>query len=104
MTIKRQISISAIFSMSVLSGCVMDPQRHPMSGWDHMMGYGGGWLMWLLLLIAVGILVYLIFAKKNVSFSGGSSAETPLEILKKRYAKGEISKEEFDRMRRDLDS
>ena len=29
-------------------------------------------------------------------------AETPLEIVKKRYARGEISKEEFDSIRRDL--
>ena len=104
MTMKRQVLISFIFYMSMLSGCVMDPQRHSMGGWDHMMGYGGGWFLWLLLLIAVGIIVYLIFAKKNVPFSGGSSGETPLEILKKRYAKGEITKEEFERMKRDLNS
>ena len=34
----------------------------------------------------------------------GSSGETPLDILKKRYAKGEITKDEFDRMKRDIES
>jgi putative membrane protein len=29
-------------------------------------------------------------------------AETPLDILKARYARGEIGKEEYERMRREL--
>jgi putative membrane protein len=31
-----------------------------------------------------------------------SGSESPLEILKKRYAKGEISKEEYEEVKRDL--
>ncbi len=34
--------------------------------------------------------------------SGGRESETALEILEKRYAKGEITKEEFDQMKNDL--
>ena len=33
---------------------------------------------------------------------GSSVEETPLDILKKRYASGEIDKEEFETMRREL--
>jgi len=34
--------------------------------------------------------------------NSSSGGETPLEILQRRYANGEISKAEFDEMKRDL--
>jgi putative membrane protein len=64
-----------------------------------MMHYGyGGWFMWLILVMVVAIAVYFIVQAQR----GGSVRETPLEILKKRYAKGEITKEQYDRMKQDL--
>jgi len=35
--------------------------------------------------------------------NGASAEETALDILKKRYARGEITREEYDRMRKDLE-
>jgi putative membrane protein len=50
--------------------------------------------------LAVAIYFIVVVAKnKNL---GGHAPETPLEILKKRYAKGEITREEFDRIKNDL--
>ena len=79
----------------------------PMSGCEggHMMNYGfghGGMFMWILVLIALVVAIYFIVQSvksKNVS---GQAQETPLDILKKRYAKGDITKEEFDRMKKEL--
>jgi putative membrane protein len=56
------------------------------------------WGMWLIPLIIV-LVIYLI-VKDYFPKSGES--ETPLEILNKRYARGEITKETFEQMKKDL--
>jgi putative membrane protein len=68
------------------------------------MWFGGGWMMfpWLFLLILV-VLVILFMGRSGRPFGSSSEqAETPLEILKKRYARGEISKEEFEEMKKNI--
>jgi putative membrane protein len=73
-------------------------------GWE----FGPGLFHWrgimgLLFLAAVGLIVYLVVrgeTKKKQDVGG--DAETPLEIAKKRYARGEISREEFVRIKKDL--
>lgn len=68
-----------------------------------MMGYGyGGGSMWIIMLILIGVVVYFLFQGSKSNRPVGLTMETPLEILKKRYAKGEIDKKEFDRMKNDL--
>jgi len=69
------------------------------------MGFGGMmWYGWILWIIIIGIAVYLIvkLANRSCSGSGNQSNETPLDILKKRYARGDISKEEFETKKKDL--
>lgn len=67
-------------------------------GW----GMGFGWIFMVLFwaLVILGI-VYIVQTISRRSGQSGTE-ETPLDILKKRYAKGEISKEEFGRMKDDL--
>ena len=76
-----------------------------MGNYGHMMDYGyGGGFMWLIILALAGVAIYFLFQASKSKGSGGSVVDTPLDILKKRYAKGEIDKEEFDRRRKDLES
>ena len=59
--------------------------------------------MGIIFLAIIGVLIYL-FVGKNKQFFESGKGETPLSILKKRYARGEISKQEYDKMKKDLES
>lgn len=67
-------------------------------GWG--MGFGWVWmiLFWALVILGAAYLVKLIAGRAG----GGERHETALDILKKRYARGEITKEEFEKMKDDL--
>lgn len=61
--------------------------------------------MWLILIILAGVVIYFLLERsKRTRTLEDSPGEGPTEILKKRYAKGEITKEEFDRLKRELES
>ena len=62
--------------------------------------YGSGIFMWILFLVIGGLLVY--FVVLTMRTKGQSQGETALDILKKRYAKGELTKEEFEKIKREL--
>lgn len=63
------------------------------------MWFGGGlmWLFWLLIIVAVVLLVRLIIRGLSPT-----STDSALEILKKRYARGEISEEEYEQRKNKL--
>ena len=60
--------------------------------------------MWIIVIVLVGVVIYFLLQASKSKGSDGSVMETPLDILKKRYAKGDIDKEEFDRKKEDLES
>jgi putative membrane protein len=81
-------------------------------GWDMgpgMMGWGilawFGPIMMVIFWIAIILAMIFLIRWLIVSARGSrslTSADTALEILKKRYARGEINKEEFEEKKKDL--
>ena len=89
---------------------VLCQQRYDMGpgmmwGWGHPMGW-----LWMVMmgLFWVALIVAVIFLVRWLLLSTGGRSreplgeESPLEILKKRYARGEIDKQEFEEKKKDL--
>ena len=71
--------------------------------WGWWMGFG--WVFWIIIIaLIIGVVRPRHWYWRQWPYGPGYPPETPLDILKKRYAKGEISKEDFDRMKKDLGS
>lgn len=69
-------------------------------GWGLFGGTMGLWgLLWMGLLIAVPL--YLVFALARRG--GDATDERPLVVLGERYARGELSSDEFERRREQLE-
>jgi putative membrane protein len=76
-------------------------------GWRPMMdfryfGCGGMFMGMLLIVVLVAAAIYW-FTREAKSKTRSLSGETSLDVLKKRYAGGEITKDEFERMKKDLE-
>jgi putative membrane protein len=65
----------------------------------HWLGGGFMWLFWILLII---VIVWIVKAAVGNSSNSPGIQISALDILKERYAKGEIDQEEFEQKRKDL--
>lgn len=80
--------------------------------WPNMMsGFWGGFgTIWMILnfiffaLIIAGIVILIVWIVKRISLTEPKELkkEGAIEILKERYAKGELTKKEFEDMKKDL--
>jgi putative membrane protein len=77
---------------------------------NQMMGPWGTEVMWLnfltgvlfLVLLTVGIVAGGKWLLGEASWRGQVATETALDILKKRYARGDLTKQEFEVRKRDI--
>ena len=79
---------------------------HGMMDWGY---YGMSWfwhiimiVFWIAVIVGIIFLIrWLILSARNGT-KGPNREDSALEILRKRYAKGEINREEFEEKKKDL--
>ena len=84
-------------------------------GWPLMGGYGMGsfgmgsaWIFWLFIVVAVVVLAVLIARaagsreSRRPDLQRPAAGDAPEEIVRRRYARGEITREEYHRLLDDL--
>ncbi len=94
-----------------MMGFGMGPFMMGRFGMMQPFGFGmpiiGGILMLVIWVLIIGGILWLVFGlargnAANAPFATGTPTQTPLDIAKMRYAKGEITKEQYDELKREL--
>lgn len=107
---KKMYSLIILMLVPLLTMC-SGSYGPMMGGWDRAGNYGcglgfgygyGGMFMGIIFLILLGVAVYFLVQHLRTKDIGEQVQETPVDILKKRYAKGELTKEDFERMKNEL--
>ncbi|MDP2730511.1 MAG: SHOCT domain-containing protein [Dehalococcoidales bacterium] len=100
--------IVAVFAiLSVVPGLLWGGQYGGwgMMGPGMMGGYGTMFLMPVLWIVVLGLIIWAVVAAVRPGESNRSDSaaySSALDVLKKRYARGEINKEEYEEKKRDL--
>jgi putative membrane protein len=116
MNFRKSTFLSIGISGALVAGAIWFLFSHPYEGWaggywpmPHAMMFGGAAgfgifmiLFWVVVIVALGLLMAALFSN-DTGHVTSSRSESAIEILRKRYARGEIDKERYDAMRRDLE-
>ena len=106
--IKNGYDVDLLYRGNGMMGYRMYGNKGSMMGgsynqnWPGHMGYGFQWGFWLIGIFIFGAVttIVIVLGKKKNSKDGNNIHA--IDILKRRLAKGEITKEEFDRLKHDV--
>ena len=70
---------------------------------EYWMGHGFGF-MWIFPLLFLAVFIFFMRGNMFGQNNQNTKTETPREILDKRFAKGEINKDEYEEMKKTLSS
>ena len=106
MVISRGIAL-AIFVSCLMPAFVSGQERYSGWGWGmHPMGWMGGvWgigMMFMMLIFWVLFIAGLVLAVRWLLSDQRRRSDSAMDILRQRYARGEINQEEFEAKKRDL--
>lgn len=103
------VTVSSVFAQDQAA-----PQAPPWPGWHAMPWHGFGWIFPLLFIVFMIVMCFFMMrrggmgcmrhdrtmhgteSRDEMKRPGGSSTESALTILDKRYASGEIEKQEYE--------
>ena len=101
-----RLLIALIVIMGVLTAFMWWPWNWHMPGMMGMTGFGWGFMFLIplafLTLMALGAYYLITEFMGTIRYQSGSSRRA-LDILKERYAKGEITREQYLRMKEELE-
>jgi putative membrane protein len=78
---------------------------HGMMGWGWGMSWFGQIIMaafWVAVIVGIVFLIRWVILSSRSGGSREGAADSAIEILKQRYARGEIDREEFEQKKKDL--
>ncbi len=96
--------IVGFITSSIVLGYPWGWRMHDML-WPGMMRDGHMWFMVIIWIAIIAVIIWAIVAitqKPERSTDPADPDNTALEVLKKRYARGEIEKEEYEAKKKDL--
>ncbi len=102
------VIIAVPIIVPLVFGPIWGWQDDGMMGSGMMSGFGWGWLMPVFFILFWGLVIWAIVALvrglsgPRSSDSTAPTADSAIEVLKKRYARGEIGKEEYEEKKKDL--